>query len=134
MTPAAKTLRFTDNMLLDEDIDIGNTSVASFGSPLPRLKAHTVGMSYVLPDSNFGQDPSDRNLNPSAQSPPEEVLETEMDGLDNEPPNNELTSRTAKEETSSTPSTRRIKVTTEVERIVVCKVFLYGGQYLNTFR
>ncbi|TFK75302.1 hypothetical protein BDN72DRAFT_509829 [Pluteus cervinus] len=117
--PAAKTLRFTDNMLLDEDMDIGNTSVASFGSPLPRLKTHSIGMSYALPDSDFEQDSGDRDLGPSAHAPPEEVLETELDGLDDQPPNREPTSRTAKEETASTPSTRRIKVTTEVERIVM---------------
>ena len=130
---APRTLHFTGESLMDEEVDLANTSIASFGTPVGRHKL----TSKLQPDPQTpGNQQSDEDaddyevdgaLHFEETTEPTVILETSTEtSLFPEP--EEGSQETAPsalaqdlvEPTTTTPHSRqKIRVTTELERIVV---------------
>lgn len=144
---AARTLHFTGDSLLDEEVDLGDVSTTSFGTPVVRQKipslpveAQAVEREDEEPADDVEEEdevdevlgeaddtaeptvtfekpgmPDDEGRSPSEPSPePEEVGATPPSPQDVEPP------------MAATPHHRhKVKVTTELERIVVSHGLLF---------
>jgi len=130
----SRTLRFSEN-LLDENVNLGDISTTSFGSPLgtplPSLKI--LGGVDLSDDPTMTHSPNfSKNINEQAethsQDPnPERSELTVPDPITIEPshPKSVLSESESKEDTNTltreTPTSKKkkIKVNIEVERIVV---------------
>ncbi|KAF9484460.1 hypothetical protein BDN70DRAFT_825533 [Pholiota conissans] len=127
----SRTLRFTEN-LLDEDVNIGDVSSASFGTPLaipsqvPRLS--------LFASSNLGDEPTIREFPPSEQVGSMGNIEKSgtdrtptpqpsSPGIPETPPPAQLVVEVTKTQPplpTETPTTRqrKVKISLELEKIV----------------
>ncbi|KAH9940528.1 uncharacterized protein BXZ73DRAFT_88747 [Epithele typhae] len=135
---AARTLHFTGDSLLDEEVDLANVSTTSFGTPTAVHKKAPLKLTPIhdaYPGQSSDQEDEDSEdevldeldgpvdptvvlgaaLEPQAQASPENPSEPEE-------PEDAVSPPAAQDDgpsNSATPHRQRIKVTTELERIVV---------------
>ena len=130
---AARTLHFTGESLMDEEVDLANISTASFGTPVVVKKTYHIPLQENTPQPELPEDVADEDEvddalayadeaaeatvimgAPPSELRPEEVIH-EPDQPDLPPQVVEIGPTSAE----MSGSRQKIKVTTELERIVV---------------
>lgn len=118
LTPATKLPQSADSLLLDEDMEMGNVSVVSSGSPVPHFSTRGENISYMLPERQHPTSIDSDNETASGRTLEEQGRALRADVISH--------AALIGASQAATPFERTEKMTAELERIFVCPASFLG--------
>ncbi|KAJ7925161.1 hypothetical protein B0H13DRAFT_2183798 [Mycena leptocephala] len=123
---AARTLRFTDNLLMDEQVDLADVSIST---PVAPSRIQERGSIVDNSEDESGEESAEESAAESLDEPPEEDDPTVVLPKPAVTPSESPPTSPVQPPAIDTPKKGKLRVNTEVERIVA-KIWLSAGDLI----